>query len=234
MRVPTPHNAAKEGQIASTVIMPGDPLRAKYIAETYFEHPECYNTVRGMLGYTGNYKGKRVSVQGSGMGVPSIGIYSYELYHFYGVEAIIRVGSAGGLSTGAKLRDIVAAMSASTNSSFASQYGLDGIIAPTASYALLSRAVEAGKQMGIDLSVGNVYTSDVFYDQPGVLEKWAGMGALCVEMEAAALYLTATAAGRQALALLTISDLPLTGEGLPAEERQTTFTQMMEIALEIA
>lgn len=231
MSLPTPHNAAIAGQIAKTVIMPGDPLRAKFIAETYLEEPFCYNTVRGMLGYTGRYKGREVSVQGSGMGVPSMGIYAYELYHFYGVESIIRVGSAGGLGSGIGLRDIVAAISASTNSSFAGQYGLSGTIAPTASYELLSRAMKTAEHMGINLRAGSVYTSDVFYDRPEVLTDWAKMGALAVEMEAAGLYLTAMAAGKKALALLTISDLPLIGESLPAADRETTFTQMMEIAL---
>jgi purine-nucleoside phosphorylase len=234
MKVPTPHNAAIAGQIAPTVIMPGDPLRAKFIAETYLESPHCYNTVRGMLGYTGRYKGREVSVQGSGMGIPSMGIYAYELYHFYGVERIIRVGSAGGLSKDIGLRDIVAAVSASTNSNFAAQYGLSGSIAPTAHYDLLSRAMAVGQEMGIKLHAGNVYTSDVFYDRPEVLKQWADMGALAVEMEAAGLYLTAMAAQKEALALLTISDLPLAGQGLSAEDRQTTFTQMMEIALSLA
>lgn len=234
MPVPTPHNSAALGDIAKTVIMPGDPLRAKFIAETYLENPVCYNTVRGMLGYTGTYKGKNISVQGSGMGIPSMGIYSYELYNFYDVQNIIRVGTAGGAAKGVALRDVVAAMSASTNSAYAAQYNLDGAIAPTADYGLLSAAVETGRSNGVNVKVGSIYTTDVFYDAPGNLEKWAAMGILAVEMETAGLYLNAAAAGKKALSLLTISDLPLEGTGLSAEERRTTFTQMMEIALETA
>lgn len=234
MAVPTPHNAAKAGDIASTVLMPGDPLRAKFIAETFLTDVVCYNTVRGMYGYTGFYKGKRVSVQGSGMGVPSIGIYSYELYNFYGVENIIRVGSAGAIDPSLKMRDLVIAMGACTNSNYAAQYELPGTYAPIASYHLVEKAVQAAKAKGIAAKVGNVLSSDIFYDESSPLLKWQKMGVLAVEMESAGLYMNAARAGKNALTLLTISDCPFTGEETTAEERQNTFTQMMEIALEIA
>ncbi len=231
----TPHNGAKEGQIAKTVLMPGDPLRAKYIAETYLEDVECFNTVRNMFGYTGTYKGKRVSVMGGGMGIPSIGIYSYELYAFYGVENIIRIGSAGGFQDDIKVRDIVIAMGACTDSNFASQYGLPGTFAPTASYELLEKAVNAAKENNVKTVVGNVLSSDVFYNaNKEANQKWKDMGVLCVEMEAAGLYMNAAKLGKKALAILTISDHLFTGEELSAEERQNTFNEMMEIALEIA
>lgn len=232
----TPHISAKEGEFAKTVLMPGDPLRAKFIAETFLENPVLVNNVRGIQGYTGTYKGTKVSVMASGMGIPSIGIYSYELYSFYGVENIIRIGSAGALSEKLKLRDIVAGIGANTNSNFAHQYGLPGVIAPTADYELLSTAVSAAKGLGFDLKVGNLLSSDIFYDDmgPDASAKWGKMGTLAVEMEAAGLYLTAARLGKRALALVTISDHILTGEETTSEERQTTFTQMMEIALETA
>ena len=215
--------------------MPGDPLRAKFIAENFLEDAELINNVRGIHGYTGMYKGKEVSVMASGMGMPSIGIYSYELFSFFGVENIIRVGSAGGLSEKVKLRDIVAGLGANTNSNFAAQYGVTGTIAPTCSYELLSTAVECAKNLGIDMKVGNLYSSDTFYDaDPECNRKWAEAGSLAVEMEAAALYLNAMKTGKRALAICTISDLPFTGEGCTAEERQNTFTDMMKIALETA
>lgn len=232
---PTPHNGAIEGDIAKTVLMPGDPLRAKFIADTYLEDVRCFNTVRNMLGYTGTYQGVPVSVMGGGMGMPSIGIYSYELFNFYGVESIIRVGSAGGIADEVKGRDVVAGMGACTNSNYAHQYQLPGTYAPIASFDLLERAVAAGRDQGVELKVGNVLSSDTFYDDNDqATVSWQKMGVLAVEMEAAALYMNAARANKKALCLLTISDLPLKGESLSAEERQTSFTQMMEIALAVA
>ncbi len=232
---PTPHNGAIEGDIAKTVLMPGDPLRAKFIADTYLEDVRCFNTVRNMLGYTGTYQGVPVSVMGGGMGMPSIGIYSYELFNFYGVESIIRVGSAGGIADEVKVRDVVAGMGACTNSNYAHQYQLPGTYAPIASFDLLERAVAAGREQGVELKVGNVLSSDTFYDDNDqATVSWQKMGVLAVEMEAAALYMNAARANKKALCLLTISDLPLKGESLSAEERQTSFTQMMEIALAVA
>ena len=232
---PTPHNGAIEGDIAKTVLMPGDPLRAKFIADTYLQDVRCFNTVRNMLGYTGTYQGVPVSVMGGGMGMPSIGIYSYELFNFYGVESIIRVGSAGGIADEVKVRDVVAGMGACTNSNYAHQYQLPGTYAPIASFDLLERAVAAGRNQGVELKVGNVLSSDTFYDDNDqATVSWQKMGVLAVEMEAAALYMNAARANKKALCLLTISDLPLKGESLSAEERQTSFTQMMEIALAVA
>lgn len=230
---PTPHNAAVEGQIAKTVLMPGDPLRAKLLADTYLENVEQFNTVRNMFGYTGTYKGQPVSVMGSGMGMPSIGIYSYELFNFYGVDNILRIGSAGGLAPEVKLRDIVIGMSSSTDSNYPSQYRMPGTIAPTADFGLLSKAVAGAEKLGYPVRVGNILASDVFYTVDNSLTKWASMDVLAVEMESAALYLNAMYAHKHALTLLTISDLPLTGEALTAEERQTSFTQMMEVALSV-
>lgn len=230
---PTPHNAAVEGQIAKTVLMPGDPLRAKLLADTYLENVEQFNTVRNMFGYTGTYKGQPVSVMGSGMGMPSIGIYSYELFNFYGVENILRIGSAGGLAPEVKLRDIVIGMSSSTDSNYPSQYGMPGTIAPTADFGLLSKAVAGAEKLSYPVRVGNILASDVFYTVDNSHSKWASMGVLAVEMESAALYLNAMYAHKHALTLLTVSDLPLTGEALTAEERQTSFTQMMEVALSV-
>ncbi len=230
---PTPHNAAVEGQIAKTVLMPGDPLRAKLLADTYLENVEQFNTVRNMFGYTGTYKGQPVSVMGSGMGMPSIGIYSYELFNFYGVDNILRIGSAGGLAPEVKLRDIVIGMSSSTDSNYPSQYGMPGTIAPTADFGLLSKAIAGAEKLGYPVRVGNILASDVFYTVDNSLSKWASMDVLAVEMESAALYLNAMYAHKHALTLLTISDLPLTGEALTAEERQTSFTQMMEVALSV-
>jgi len=230
----TPHNAANPGDIAKTVLMPGDPLRAKYIAETYLENVKCYNTVRNMLGFTGTYKGRPVSVQGSGMGMPSIGIYSHELYNLYGVENIIRIGSAGAISPDCHIRDIVMGIGACTNSNYAHQFCLPGTFAPTASYALLEKAVAAAKTLGVNYRVGNILSSDTFYDDSGMTKDWGKMGVLAVEMEAAALYMNAARAGKNALCILTISDSLVTGEATTAQERQTSFTQMMEIALELA
>ena len=230
----TPHNAAEPGAIAKTVLMPGDPLRAKFVAETYLENPVCFNTVRNMLGFTGTYHGKPVSVMGSGMGMPSIGIYSYELFHFYNVDRIIRIGTAGGIADGVQLRDVVVGVGACTDSNYAAQFRLPGTFAPIASFRLAEKAVQAARRLGVPVRAGNVLSSDLFYgDDETSLETWK-MGVLAVEMESAALYMNAARAGKEALCLLTISDCPLRGEALPAEERQTSFTQMMEIALETA
>lgn len=234
MAIPTPHISAKQGDFAKTVLMPGDPLRAKFIAETFFENPVLVNNVRGVNGYTGTYKGKKVSVMASGMGIPSIGIYSYELFSFYGVENIIRVGSAGSISPQLKLRDIVIAQGACTNSNFVSQYGLPGNFAPLGSYYLLEKAVKTAKELNLPYKVGNLFSSDTFYDASASTMKWADLGVLAVEMEAAGLYATAAYCGKRALAVCTISDSIVTGEALPALDRQNTFTQMMELALEIA
>ncbi len=232
--IPTPHINAREGDFARTVLMPGDPLRSQFIAETFLTDAVLVNNVRGVQGYTGLYQGKRVSVMASGMGMPSIGIYSYELFNFYGVENIIRIGSAGMISQKLRVRDIVAAMSAYTNSGFARQFGFDGTCAPCCSWELLKAAMEAGWALGQEPVPGAVYSSDCFYDESAPLGKLQNLGVLAVEMEAAALYLNAARAGKNALALLTISDNPFTGEGLSAEDRQLTFTKMMEIALAIA
>ena len=231
----TPHNMAKKGDIAKTVLMPGDPLRAKYIAETYLENVKCFNTVRNMLGYTGTFEGKEISVMGSGMGIPSIGIYSYELFNFYDVDAIIRIGSAGGIAEGVQLRDVIIGMGACTDSNFAAQYRLPGTFAPIADFGLLEKAVALARELGVSYRVGNLISSDLFYgDYDGSLTDWRKMGVLAVEMEAAGLYMNAARCGKKALAMATVSDLPLTGEATTAEERQTTFTQMMEIALRLA
>lgn len=232
--IPTPHITAKEGDFAKTVLMPGDPLRAKFIAENFLENPVLVNNVRGVQGYTGTWQGKRVSVMASGMGIPAIGIYSYELYNFYGVEAIIRIGSAGMISQSLKVRDIVAGMSAYTNSGFGKQFGFDGCVAPCCDYGLLKSAIEAGEAIGQHIVPGAIYSSDCFYDESAPLGKLQKLNVLAVEMEAAGLYMNAARAGKKALALLTISDNPFTGEGLTAEERQNTFTNMMKIGLEIA
>ena len=234
---PTPHIGCHPGDFARTVLMPGDPLRAKFIADTYLTDAKLVNNVRGVHGYTGTWQGKRVSVMASGMGMPSIGIYSYELYNFYGVENIIRIGSAGAMTDKLHLRDIVAGMSAYTNSNYGASFGFNGHLAPCCSYELLTRAVEAGKALGQPIVPGPIFSSDCFYEQgcdKTSSSLLAGLGVLCVEMEAAALYLNAAAAGKNALALLTISDSLVTGEALPAEDRQNTFTKMMEIALTIA
>lgn len=234
--VPTPHNNAKLGDIAETVLLPGDPLRAKYIAETFLENPVQYNTVRGMYGYTGTYKGKRISVQGTGMGIPSIGIYTYELIHFYGVKNLIRIGSAGAIQEDLKLHDVVIGMGSCTDSNFASQFNLPGTFAPTASYELLEKAVNSARDLNVNVKVGNILSSDVFYGEEGLdgLKKWQKMGVLAVEMESAGLYMNAARAGVNALCILTISDCPFTGEVTTAEERQIAFTNMMKVALELA
>lgn len=234
MRIPTPHNMATQGQIAKKVLMPGDPLRAKFIAEKYLENPVCFNTTRNMLGYTGKYKGKDISIMGSGMGMPSIGIYSYELYSFYDVDSIIRIGSAGSLKDDVHVMDIVAGMGACTNSNFASQYKLNGTFAPIASFELLNRAVEVAKQQNKKLTVGNILSSDTFYgDDDSANDNWKKMGVIAVEMEAAALYMNAARLNKKALCLLTISDHIYLKEELSAEERQIGFSNMIEIALDI-
>lgn len=234
----TPHiQLENEIGFAKTVLMPGDPLRAKRIADDYLENAVLVNNVRGIQGYTGFYKGHKVSVMASGMGIPSMGIYSFELFSFFGVENIIRIGSAGGLAPDIGLRDIVAGIGANTNSNFAKQFDVKGTIAPTCSYELLTAAVEASKELGLQLKIGNLYSSDSFYDaDPDANRKWADLGSLAVEMEAAGLYLNAMRTGKKALAICTVSDLPLLPDcpGCTAEERQNSFTDMMKIALEAA
>ena len=234
--MPTLHNAAQKGDFAPTVLMPGDPLRAKFIADTYLANAQLVNNVRGIQGYTGEYKGKRVSVMASGMGMPSIGIYSWELFNEFDVQNIIRVGSAGMISPKLRIRSVVAAMSTYSNSNFGAQFGFRGNLAPCCSYDLLEKAVAAARKMGVTMPVGPVYSSDVFYDatEPKPAAVLKDLGVLCVEMEAYALYLNAARAGKNALALLTISDNVFTGESLSPQEVRETFTQMMEIALEIA
>ncbi len=231
---PTPHISAQPGDFAPTVLMPGDPLRARFIAQTFLHDAVLVNDVRGVQGYTGLYQGKRVSVMASGMGMPSIGIYAYELFHFYDVQAIIRIGSAGALSPALHLRDIVAGMSAYTNSAFGRQFGFEGNLAPCCDFSLLCRADAAARALGQPLVVGPIYSSDTFYDESGASLKLQKLGVLAVEMEAAALYLTAARAGKKALCLCTISDSVVTGEELDALSRQNTFTRMMQIALDIA
>ncbi len=234
--MPTLHNAAQKGDFAPTVLMPGDPLRAKFIADTYLQNPRLVNNVRGIQGYTGEYKGKQVSVMASGMGMPSIGIYSWELFNEYDVQNIIRVGSAGMLSPKLRIRSVVAAMSAYSNSNFGAQFGFRGNMAPCCSFELLEKAVAAARKMGVEMPVGPIYSSDIFYDatEPKPAAVLKDLGVLAIEMEAYALYLNAARAGKNALALLTISDNVFTGESLTPQEVRETFTQMMEIALEIA
>ena len=233
--IPTAHNNAKANDFAKTVLMPGDPLRAKYIAETYLENPRQVTAVRNMFGYTGTYKGKEISVMGGGMGMPSIGIYSYELFNFYGVDQIIRIGSAGALQDHIKVMDVVIGMGACTDSNYAYQYGLPGTFAPIADYELMNKAIETAKRQGTNVVVGNVLSSDVFYNaDPTVNDRWRSMGVLAVEMEAAALYMNAAKAKKKALCMLTISDHIYTGEALCAEDRQLGFGKMMEISLELA
>ncbi|WP_213819004.1 purine-nucleoside phosphorylase [Garciella nitratireducens] len=234
MSTPTPHISAKVGDFAKTVLMPGDPLRAKFIVDHYLEDAVLVNPVRGVNGYTGTYKGKKVSVMASGMGMPSMGIYSYELFHFYDVDNIIRIGSAGSLQEDLKIRDIAFGMGACTNSSFARQFELPGDFSPIASFELLQKAVKAAENKKVHYKVGNFLSSDTFYDDSQRTMDWAKMGILCVEMEAAALYMNAARAGKNALAICTISDSIITGEQTTSEERQNSFHEMMEIALEIA
>ena len=233
-KVPTPHIGAQYGEIADRVIMAGDPLRAKFMAETFLENPVQYNSVRGMLGYTGTYKGKRVSVQGHGMGIPSIGIYTYELFNFYGVKRIIRSGSAGAYHPDLKIGDVVIGLGACTDSNYAQQFALPGTFAPIADFEMLRSAAAKAEELGIEYRVGNVMASDVFYgDNAEEWKKWQKMGVLAVEMEAAALYMNAARAGRSALCICTISDSLVHGTACSAEERQTSFTNMMKIAFDI-
>ncbi|MBR3485716.1 MAG: purine-nucleoside phosphorylase [Bacteroidales bacterium] len=230
---PTPHIGAQYGEIAETVLMAGDPLRAKFIADNFLTNPVQFNEVRGMLGYTGTYGGKRVSVMGHGMGIPSIGIYSYELYNFYGVKTIIRVGSAGSYHPDLKLGDLVIAQGACTDSNYGAQFGLPGTFAPIADFDLLRKAAAACEERGLHYMVGNILSSDVFYSDNPQSESWRKMGVLAVEMEAAALYMNAARSGNRALVICTISDHILTGEEMSADERRTTFTNMMEVALSL-
>ena len=233
--MPTPHNTAKKGEIAKTVLMPGDPLRAKFIAETFLDDIKLVNSVRNMLAYTGKYQGKEVTIMGSGMGIPSIGIYSYELYNFYDVDRIIRIGSAGSVCPDLKLFDIVIAQGASTNSNWIKQYNLpeNSTYSAISSYEALSSAVESAKRHNFRFKVGQVLSGDNFYNDPQeVWSKWAAMGILCLEMESYGLCATAAQANKEALAILTISDSLLTHEETTAEERQTSFTNMMKVALD--
>jgi purine-nucleoside phosphorylase len=230
---PTPHIGAQIGEIARTVLMAGDPLRAKFMAESFLEDPVQFNGIRGMLGFTGTYKGKRVSVMGHGMGMPSIGIYTYELFNFYDVETIIRIGSAGSYSRDLHVGDLILAMGACTDSNYGKQFGLPGYFAPIADFKLLRGAAEACDRLGIRYKVGNVVSSDVFYADTPQTEKWVKMGVLAVEMEAAALYMNAARAGKRALTICTISDHVILGEATSPEEREKTFTNMMEVALSL-
>ena len=230
---PTPHIGAQFGEIAETVIMAGDPLRAKFMAENFLENPVQFNSVRGMLGFTGTHQGKRVSVMGHGMGIPSIGIYTYELYHFYGVKTIIRVGSAGSINSDLHVGDLCIAIGACTNSNYALQYQLPGTYAPIADFGLARAAADSCDRLGYRYKVGNVLSSDTFYTENAHNDKWMGMGVLAIEMEAAALYMNAARSGNRALVILTISDHLLTGEVTTAEERQNTFTHMMDVAFSL-
>ena len=233
MKTPTPHIGAKLGDIAETVIMAGDPLRVKFMAENFLENPVQFNNVRSMLGFTGTYQGKRVSVMGHGMGIPSIGIYTYELYNFYGVKTIIRVGSAGSLHPDLHVGELCIAMGACTNSNYAAQFELPGTYAPIADFNLLRGAADACDRLGYRYMVGNVMSSDTFYTENPHNDKWINMGVLAVEMEVAALYMNAARSGNRALGILTISDHIITGEVTSAEERQTTFTNMMKVAFSL-
>ena len=236
MSIPTPHITAKKEEIAKTVLIPGDPLRAKFIADTFLTDPVLVNNVRGVQGHTGTWKGVPVTVMASGMGMPAIGIYSWELFNFYDVDNIIRIGSAGGIADDVKVMDIVAGQAACTNSNYINHFGVDGMFAPIADFELLMTAIEAGKEHGVDLKVGNILSSDLFYypDGQSTADQWKKMGVLACEMEAASLYCNAAYAHKKALCICTISDHLYRPEALSAEERQTSFTQMMEIALDTA
>ena len=229
-KTPTPHIGAQYGDIAETVIMAGDPLRAKMMAEKFLDDPVQFNKVRNMLGFTGTHEGKRISVMGHGMGMPSLGIYTYELFNFYGVKTIIRVGSAGAIHNDLKVGDLVLAMGACTDSNYAAQYELPGTYAPIANFDLLRQAAEACERFGYRYKVGNVLSSDVFYGENPHTDRWMKMGVLAVEMEVAALYMNAARSGNRAMAICTVSDHILTGEATTAEERQNTFTKMMDVA----
>ncbi|MBR6793199.1 MAG: purine-nucleoside phosphorylase [Clostridia bacterium] len=230
----TPHIDAKVGAFAKTVLMPGDPLRARFIAENFLEHAELVNNVRGVQGYTGSYKGEKVSVMASGMGMPSMGIYSYELFNFFEVDRILRIGSAGSIREDVKLREIVLGAGACTNSDYAKQYHLRGTFAPIADFALVRAAAEEAEKLGLTYHVGNLLSSDTFYDAGEDTLAWNKMGVMAVEMEAAALYMNAAYSKKQALAICTVSDSLITGEATSAVERQNTFTDMMELALNVA
>ena len=232
--IPTPHINSKKEDIADVVLMPGDPLRAKFIAENFLTEVKCFNTVRNMFGFTGKYGEKTVSVMGSGMGMPSIGIYSYELYNFYDVQSIIRIGSAGALQDYVSLEDIVLAMGACTDSNYCSQFSLNGTFSPVADYNLLKKAEENSKKLSVNTFVGNICSSDVFYSSSESLLKWKDMGVLAVEMEAAALYVNAARANKKALCILTVSDCPLKGLSLSSEKRQLGFSNMVKLALDTA
>lgn len=232
-KTPTPHIGAQYGEIAQSVLMAGDPLRAKFMAEKFLENPVQFNNVRGMLGFTGTYKGKRVSVMGHGMGIPSIGIYTYELFNFYGVETIIRVGSAGAIQKDLHIGDLVIGQGACTDSNYGSQYELPGTFAPIADFSLVRGAADTCERMGYRYRVGNLFSSDIFYSDNAHNDKWTSMGVLAIEMEAAALYMNAASAGKKALTICTVSDHLITGEATTAEERQTTFTHMMDVAFSL-
>ncbi|MBQ9468353.1 MAG: purine-nucleoside phosphorylase [Clostridia bacterium] len=240
---PTPHINATPADFAKTVLMPGDPLRAKFIAENFLTDAKLVNNVRGIQGYTGTFEGVRVSVMASGMGMPSIGIYSYELFNFFDVQNIMRIGSAGAMTEKIRVRDIVMGMGACTNSNYAHQYHLPGTFAPVCSYKMLETCVNIAKEQGLRWHVGNLLSSDTFYNDPAGLPSngeflaqgaWSKMGVMAVEMEAAALYMNAARAGKNALAICTISDHLITGETTTAEERQNSFTEMMILALKTA
>ena len=233
-KTPTPHINAKPSDIAKVVLMPGDPLRSEYVAKNFLKNATLFNNVRGVQGYTGEWNGKRVSVMASGMGMPSIGIYSYELYNFFDVDCIIRIGSAGALQEEVKVRDVVLGMGACTNSAYSEQYALGGHFAPICDYQTLECAVNVAKQMNIKYHVGNLFSSDTFYDDDIGALKWQKMGVLAVEMEAAALYMNAARAGKKALAICTVSDSLVTGEATTSDERQSSFTDMMRLALDVA
>lgn len=230
----TPHIKPNGVEIAETILLPGDPLRAKFIAESFLENPILFNEVRGMLGYTGEYKGKKVSVMGTGMGTPSMAIYSWELINIFGVKNLIRIGSCGAMQNDIKLYDIILAMGAATNSNYAHQFNLPGQFPITASYELLEKAKKIADEKSYKVHVGNVLSSDVFYNaDKTATEKWAKMGILAEEMETTSLYLNASSAGAKALTILTVSDHMITHEQTTQEERQTSFTKMMEIALDL-
>lgn len=233
--ITTPHINADSEDFGKTVLMPGDPLRSKFIAENYLENAKLVNNVRGIHGYTGTYKGTKISVMASGMGMPTIGIYSYELFNFFHVDNIMRIGSTGAIKEEVKVRDIVIGMGACTNSNYAAQYGLPGAFAPIASYSLMKEAIQQAESLNVTYHVGNILSSDTFYsDDKTATAAWQKMGVLCVEMEAAALYMNAARANKNALAILTVSDHIVTGEETTAQERQNSFTQMMEVALNTA
>ena len=233
-KTPTPHINASPADVARVVLMPGDPLRSEYVAKNFLKNATLFNNVRGVQGYTGEWNGERVSVMASGMGMPSIGIYSYELYNFFDVDCIIRIGSAGALQSFVGLRDIVLGMGACTNSSYASQYSLGGSFAPICDYGVLECAVEKARELGLKYHVGNLFSSDTFYDEAGGGLNWQKMGVLAVEMEAAALYMNAARAGKRALAICTVSDSHVTGESTTSDERMSGFTDMMRLALDVA